>query len=568
MTRVTLGVVALAVGATGAAVIALGRDRAGPGREPSAPAGGSAAAAAGRPTADPGPTDGSASTSAIVNGMKAVLGDVSECLHVTGTVKARDEVNIAAEVGATVEAVTVEEGDFVERGKLIVRLDASQFVAQVAQAEASVALAEARLRQARHGRSLQTSESETQIAQAQSQLDAARARLNQAETATRLQGESSDTQIEQARAALTAAQAQLAEVKRGAREQERRRAELLVDQARVVYDVMEQGLERRKKLLAAGGISPDEFASYASEYQVRKSQYHSAQEALSLTEEGATAEQITMAQSQVKQADEALRLALANRAQTEIRQRDVDAAQAAMEQATEALRLARASREQIDVRQEDIAAAEAGLRQARASVDLAQTQLSKSAIRAPITGLVSARLVDPGELVGPGVGVIQLVDIGYVEVYATVSEVQIQKLLVGQPAEVTVDALPGRTFRGPVADINPSTIPNQRFFIVKVRLGNPQGVLRPGMFARICVTLEERKRVVLVPDDAIITRDGATVVFVARGGVAKLERVQRGLSRDAQVEVSGNVRAGEMVVVSGQASLEDGTPVEVREARF
>jgi multidrug efflux pump subunit AcrA (membrane-fusion protein) len=88
------------------------------------------------------------------------------------------------------------------------------------------------------------------------------------------------------------------------------------------------------------------------------------------------------------------------------------------------------------------------------------------------------------------------------------------------------------------------------------------------MFARICVTLEERKRVVLVPDDAIITRDGATVVFVARGGVAKLERVQRGLSRDAQVEVSGNVRAGEMVVVSGQASLEDGTPVELREARL
>jgi HlyD family secretion protein len=567
MTRLTLGIATLAVGATGAVVIALGRDRSGPGPGPPA-ATAAPTAPTPSPAADPGPTDASTSTSAIVNGIKAVLGDVSECLNVTGTVKARDEVNIAAEVGATVEAVTVQEGDFVERGKVIIRLDASQSQAQLTQAEASVALAEARLRQAQHGRSLQTSESETQIAQAQSQLDAARAKLGQARTATQLQGDSSSAQIEQARAALTAAQAQLSEVKRGAREQDRRRAELLVDQAKVVYDVMEQGLERRKKLLAAGGISADDFASYASEYEVRKSQYHSAKEALSLTEEGATTEQITMAESQVKQADEALRLALANRAQTEIRQRDVDAAQAAVEQATEALRLARASKEQIDVRQEDIAAADAGLRQARAPVDLAQTQLSKSMIRAPITGLVSARLVDPGELVGPGVGVMQLVDIGYVEVYATVNEVQIRKLLVGQPAEVTVDALPGRTFLGPVTDINPSTIPNQRFFIVKVRLPNPKGVLRPGMFARICVTLEERKNVVLVPDDAIVTKDGATVVFVARGGVAKLEPVQRGLSRDAQVEVIGNVRAGEMVIISGQSGLEDGMPVEVREARF
>ncbi|MFQ6096789.1 MAG: efflux RND transporter periplasmic adaptor subunit [Armatimonadota bacterium] len=524
----------------------------------------SAAPAASEAAEEPG-AEPTLETAALVNGARAVRGDIEETLEVTGTVRARDEVNIAAEVGATVKEVTVDEGDFVARGAVLVRLDAAQFQAQLAQAEASVALAEARLRQARHGESLQTSESDTQIAQAEAQLRAAKSKLAQAQTATALQGDVTTAQIEQARAALDAAKAQLAEVKRGAREQERRRAELLVDQAKAVYDVMERGLERRKRLLAAGGIAPDEFAAYAGEYKVRKAQYESAKQALDLTEEGATREQIAMAEAQVEQAQQALELALANRAQTQIRQRDVEVAQTAVTQAEEALSLARAAREQIEVRQEDIAAAEAGVRQAKAAVDLAETQLEKATIRAPITGLVSARLVDPGELVGPGVGIMQLIDIGYVEVHGTVSEVDIRKIAVGQSVNVKVDAFKGREFVGRVTEINPSTIPAQRFFVVKVRVPNSDGALRPGMFARMSVTIARHRDALLVPRDAIFTRDGERCVFVVRDGVARLERVREGLTRDDEIEVEGNVRPGEVVLTSGQAELADGARVEVRE---
>lgn len=499
----------------------------------------------------------------LVEVARAQTGEVAETLVLrSGTIEARDEVDLAAQASGTVDAVLVSEGDEVTKGQVLVKVESEHLQAQLDQARASVKLAQARLAQARHGTSLQTAESETQISQARSQLRSARAKLTQAQEGADLQAEATDVQIEQAQAALTAAQAQLDEVRRGAREQERKRAQLLVDQAKAAYDLVNRGLPKRRRLFEGGAISADEFGQYVAEYEVRKAQYESAVQALDLVEEGATSEQVTLAQMQVVQAQEAVNLALANRAQNVIRRQDIETAQAGVEAAEESLRLAVAGTEKIEVREEDIEAAEAGVTQARAAVVLAMTALDKATVRSPLSGLVSLRLVDPGETVGPGIPLLRLLDISQVDVLGTVLEADVPKVRMGMPAEIRVDALAPKVFRGRVSEVTPAAIPNQRFFTVKVRVPNPSRQLRPGMFARVQLMRERRAGVVLMPWDAVFERDGKQVVFVVEEGQAQLRHVELGIRKGALIEVKEGVRAGEVVIVSGQPGLEDGQQVE------
>ncbi|MFQ6131752.1 MAG: efflux RND transporter periplasmic adaptor subunit [Armatimonadota bacterium] len=517
-------------------------------------------------SAQPGPSAPPAAPGAelpLVEVATAQTGEVAETLTLrSGTVEARDEVDLAAQASGTVDAVLVSEGDEVRKGQVLVKIESEALQAQVDQARASVKLAQARLSQAKHGTSLQTAEADTQIGRAQSQLKAARAQLAQAQEAADLQSEATDVQIEQARAALTAAQAQLDEVRRGAREQERKRAQLLVDQAKAAYDLVNRGLPKRRRLFEGGAISADEFGQYVAEYEVRKAQYESAVQALDLVEEGATSEQVTLAQMQVVQAQEAVNLALANRAQNIIRRQDIESAQAGVEAAQESLRLALAGAERIEVSQDDVAAAEASLVQARASVVLAMNALDKATVRSPLSGIVSIRLVDPGETVGPGIPLLRLLDIAQVDVLGTVLEADVPKARLGMPAEIRVDALRPKVFRGRVSEVTPAAIPNQRFFTVKVRVPNPERELRPGMFARVELVQERRSGVVLIPWDAVAERDGRQVVFVVENGRTQMRDVELGIRKEALIEVKSGVRAGQRVIVSGQPGLEDGQQVE------
>ncbi len=485
----------------------------------------------------------------------------------SGTVAARDTIDLAAQASGSVDAVLAREGDAVRKGQLLVQVESEALQAQVEQARAGISVAQARLAQAKLATSLQTAESDTGIEKARAQLASARAGLAQARAATDLQSEATDVQIEQARAALTQAEANLKEVQRGARDQERKRARLLIDQAKAVYDQFARGLPRRQRLFEQGAISGDEFGAYLAEYEVRKAQYESAKEAYDLIEEGATPEQVTLAQMQVVQAQEALTLALANRTQVAIRERDIEQAEAAAKAAEESLRLALAGREQVDVRKEDIRAAEAGVKQSRATLVLALDALDKTRIRSPLDGVVSLRLVDPGETVGPGIPVMRLLDLAEVDVTGTVLETDVPKVRIGMPAEVRVDALGDKAWQGKVTELNPAAIPNQRFFQVKIRVPNPSRELRPGMFARVNLVMETRRDCVLVPWDAVFQRDSRDHVYVIDDGTVRLREVEVGLRQDDQVQICAGVGDGDEVVVAGQEELHDGASVRTVPAK-
>ena len=216
--------------------------------------------------------------------------------------------------------------------------------------------------------------------------------------------------------------------------------------------------------------------------------------------------------------------------------------------------------------------AKAQLQQAKAALDMAKHQLEVSTMRAPFDGVITGRNINEGEYINPamsgmgprGPSVVTLMDISKVKVEVEVPERDIAKVEVGQEAEVKVDPYPGRVFRGKVHRISPAADPMARTFEVEVEVPNRDMDLRPGMFARVRITTQERKGVLLVPLESIVEEGGSSYVFVVRGNRVSKRPIKLGLTDGRHAEVLEGVSEGEKVVTTGKEMLEDGSEVAIK----
>ncbi len=213
------------------------------------------------------------------------------------------------------------------------------------------------------------------------------------------------------------------------------------------------------------------------------------------------------------------------------------------------------------------------LEAAKATWELARLQLSYTDIRSPIGGTVTQRLdvVKVGNTVTPVGGVIESVDSSLFVVEdldslilrVNVPERELAKLSVGQLAELTFDAVPGRTFAGRIALISPYVDAATATFGVRIRVTETGGLLRPGMFARVAIVYERKLDALQIPRTALLDGDGPPKVFVVKDGKASERAVRLGLSNGAMIEVVEGLKDGEQVVVVGQGALKPGAAVRV-----
>ncbi len=213
------------------------------------------------------------------------------------------------------------------------------------------------------------------------------------------------------------------------------------------------------------------------------------------------------------------------------------------------------------------------LEAAKANWELARLQLSYTDIRSPIAGTVTHRLdlVKVGNTVTPVGGVIEsadsslfvVQDLDTLMLRINVPERELSKLAVGQAAELTFDAVPGRTFQGQIALISPSIDPATATFGVRIRVTETGGLLRPGMFARVAVVYERKPDALQIPRTALLDTEGQPKVFVVKDGKAAERAVKLGLSNGAWIEVTGGLKDGEQVVVVGQGAVKPGAAVRV-----
>ncbi|HPD16973.1 MAG TPA: efflux RND transporter periplasmic adaptor subunit [Planctomycetota bacterium] len=231
----------------------------------------------------------------------------------------------------------------------------------------------------------------------------------------------------------------------------------------------------------------------------------------------------------------------------------------------------RAAQEQLALtekgaRQEDREAVAAKIEPARAALELARINVKESTIRAPIAGVVAAKHLDEGNMVSPVTPIVTLMDVATVKVVVGVAERDLTFVRAGATkATVTVDAYGGETFEGTVQKVSPVVDERTRTVEIEVHIANADRRLKPGMFTRVGLLLEERKGATTIPDYAMLWEDEKPFAVVAEGGKAHRRALKLGLAEGAMVEVLEGVRPGETVLTRGHHGLEDGAPVTVEE---
>lgn len=201
---------------------------------------------------------------------------------------------------------------------------------------------------------------------------------------------------------------------------------------------------------------------------------------------------------------------------------------------------------------------------AQSLINLLQSRLDKTSIRAPFNGVTGLRKVSVGAYVQPGEAIAGLEKIDVLKVEFSVPERNLADITLGMPVVLAVDAYPNRPFSGTVYAIDPLVDVNGRALRVRARLANPDGELRPGLFARVTAEGKPRGEVVMIPEGAIVPQGTGPVVFRVTDGKAQKVSVTLGQRRDGLVEVASGLQAGDVVVVAGQMRLRgDGGPVTV-----
>ncbi len=434
-------------------------------------------------------------------------GNMNNTVSVTGDLTALNAAVISSKISGRLTAVNVHEGDVVSQGQVLAVIDQGDSINAVEAAQAN--------------------------------LESAKARLAQAVTNAKVSKITTDSAIQQANYSLKSALAKLEVVKRPTRTQERMVAENKAAASKANLDKAEADYKRNERLLKRGAISESAFDVYKTAYVVAQSDYKSAKDNLSLIDEGGRREDIASNQAQVEVARQQVLQAKANESQNLIKQRDVEAARAVV-------------------------------MQAQASVDTAKRQLDNTYIRAAISGVVSTKSADPGQVVSPGQNLGMIVDLNSIYFKGDVSEKYLTSITPGQNVLVTLEALQGQSLVGRVTKINPAGSTSSRNFSVQINLVNANGKIRPGMFASGDITIGINKDVLLLPKAALDERNGVKAAF----SVGKDNKANRHLVTTVaedrlfyQIQEQSGLKQGDQVITEGHVNVEDGTLVDINKTK-
>ncbi len=200
----------------------------------------------------------------------------------------------------------------------------------------------------------------------------------------------------------------------------------------------------------------------------------------------------------------------------------------------------------------------------RAVVAMQELELSYTQIRAPISGVVSQRLIKQGNLVQMNQSLFRIDDFDPLEAVVAVPEREMQVIAAGQPVKMLVDAVPGVAFEGVVARVSPVVDASSGTFRVVAQFRDEQGRLRSGMFGRLAIVFDVRDEVLVVPRQALLAEDQDAAVYqIDTDGVARRQPVTLGHVGDGVAEIRDGLDSGAIVVTLGQSGLREGTKVQV-----
>jgi RND family efflux transporter MFP subunit len=220
-----------------------------------------------------------------------------------------------------------------------------------------------------------------------------------------------------------------------------------------------------------------------------------------------------------------------------------------------------ASAAQVDV-------AKAQVQQTQARLDELKFTLSNTTIISPVDGFVGRRNLDPGAFAGANTAVISVVDLSTVRLVASLVERDFRRVHPGVEAQIGVDAFPGEKFAGKVSRVAPVFDAATRTAAMEIEVPNPGFRLKPGMFARVELTVDRRADALAVPRAAVVDIDGKRGVFMVDDGqIARFVPVRTGLQDGVRVEILEGLDDGQRVITTGAIALRNGDRVTLVSGR-
>jgi RND family efflux transporter MFP subunit len=258
-------------------------------------------------------------------------------------------------------------------------------------------------------------------------------------------------------------------------------------------------------------------------------------------------DQLSAARSAALQADAALALAKAN-----------------LDRARALAPSGRVSKQELQQAEMALASAQAARAAAGSQVGGLATRLGETRISSPLDGVVSARRLDPGALVGPGGNTAPILTVDQIDVlrlFVSVNETDVSRLKLGQPVHVEVDALPGTRHEGRVVRLAPSLDPATRTLDAEAQLPNPGGELRAGMYGRASIVTGLHTGALTVPVGAVQLSNGRSFVYALQGEKVQRREVRVGVDGEQWLEIVYGLKPEEEVVTAGLEGLSDGSAV-------
>lgn len=224
------------------------------------------------------------------------------------------------------------------------------------------------------------------------------------------------------------------------------------------------------------------------------------------------------------------------------------------------------SRNTFEQTESAYASSVASFKLAEAQARVAKINLDDAVVRAPFSGTISKRLVQPGEKVSPDSAIVSMVDLKQMVLEAAVPAAEIPSVSVGQKARFRVGGFGDRTFEGEVQRINPITADGSRAITIYIAVPNPDSALKGGMFAQGELMLNSTQPVLAVAQRAVRDEAGASYVYVLRDQKIVRTPVKLGTrtNGEAFVEVRDGLRAGDQVIVADIGDDKAGAVARVR----
>lgn len=398
-------------------------------------------------------------------------GNIEVTIDATGTIEPLNIVEVSSKASGKILEITVEEGDYVEQDAVIARIETTYVAADLEQAQADFSASQARLDQSKINIELQKEQTEIQIRQAREKLAEAKKQLEQLKEQIDIEKITNQRQLDDAENSHEMAKLRYKLLtSETVREEDKKRAEASVSQAKANRDLAEKEYKRKQQLFENQYISNSDLDAAATQRDSAQAQYESALEQAKLVKKPASPEELELSRAEIKKAEFAINAAKEQIQKEKYRDMEIEIQQLRVTQAEDALELAYANQKQIDLKEKDLDSSNAQLMRSASALQLAKESYDDTVIRAPISGTILEKTVEEGQVIvssfggGGGRGgsvssegqvLVTMADLEKVYVATEVDETDIGKVQVGQSVTITVEAYPDQPLQGEVLRIAP-----------------------------------------------------------------------------------------------------------------